>query len=49
MAKKSAAGFEVVHRAHKLIVGYDILDEIAAPDAVIHSTTVPDLSRGPEG
>ena len=27
----------------------DILDEIVAPDAVIHSTTVPDLSRGPEG
>ena len=27
----------------------DILDELVAPDAVIHSPTVPDLSRGPEG
>ena len=27
----------------------DILDEIVAPDAAIHSPTVPDLSRGPEG
>ncbi|MFH0343814.1 MAG: ester cyclase [Chromatiales bacterium] len=27
----------------------DILDEIIAPDALIHSNTIPDLSRGPEG
>ncbi|MGH8604627.1 MAG: ester cyclase [Gammaproteobacteria bacterium] len=27
----------------------DTLDEIVAPDAVIHSPTVPDLNRGPEG
>ena len=27
----------------------EIVEEIVAPDAVIHSPTVPDLSRGPEG
>ena len=27
----------------------DVLDEIIAPDAFIHSPTVPNLSRGPEG
>lgn len=27
----------------------DILDEIVAPDAVIHSPMIPDLNRGPEG
>ncbi|MGH8508346.1 MAG: ester cyclase [Gammaproteobacteria bacterium] len=27
----------------------DVLDELVAPGAIIHSPTVPDLSRGPEG
>jgi hypothetical protein len=27
----------------------DVLDQLVAADAVIHSPTVPDLSRGPEG
>lgn len=27
----------------------EVLDEIVAPDAIIHSPTVPNVSRGPEG